>query len=105
MNPLDHAAKPIQQVLVEMTNGGLDFTFEAVGSVLTMVCSAHIVYFCTHRNWNESLGSLVVTVFDSQLRSKFPTRVRPLSISKFILKLLLRNKTLESFLLKVSTFT
>jgi len=37
VNPLDHSDKPIQQVLVEMTDGGLDYTFEAVGSVLTMV--------------------------------------------------------------------
>ena len=38
VNPNDHN-KPIQQVLVEMTDGGLDYTFEAVGSVLTMVCT------------------------------------------------------------------
>jgi len=37
VNPNDHS-KPIQQVLVEMTGGGLDYTFEAVGNVLTMVC-------------------------------------------------------------------
>ena len=36
MNPAD-SDKPIQQVLVEMTDGGLDYTFEAVGSVLAMV--------------------------------------------------------------------
>lgn len=30
--------KPIQQVLAEMTDGGLDYTFEAVGNVATMVC-------------------------------------------------------------------
>jgi len=42
VNPNDHHDKPIQQVLVEMTNGGLDFTFEAVGNVLTMVCTVHI---------------------------------------------------------------
>lgn len=29
--------KPIQQVLVEMTDGGLDFTFECIGNVNTMV--------------------------------------------------------------------
>ena len=42
VNPNDHSGKPIQQVLVELTSGGLDYTFEAVGSVLTMVCAAHI---------------------------------------------------------------
>ena len=42
VNPNDHN-KPIQQALVEMTDGGLDYTFEAVGSVLTMVCSTYMV--------------------------------------------------------------
>ena len=36
VNPND-SDKPIQQVLIAMTDGGLDYTFEAVGSVLTMV--------------------------------------------------------------------
>ena len=35
-NPLVHA-KPAQQVLVEITDGGLDYTFECVGNVKTMV--------------------------------------------------------------------
>jgi len=42
VNPNDYN-KPIQQVLVEMTDGGLDYTFEAVGNVLTMVRAQ----FCT----------------------------------------------------------
>jgi len=42
VNPNDHN-KPIQQALVEMTDGGLDYTFEAVGSVLTMVCTTCMV--------------------------------------------------------------
>jgi len=37
VNPSNYD-KPIQQVLVELTDGGLDYTFEAVGNVLTMVC-------------------------------------------------------------------
>ena len=36
VNPKDHS-KPIQQVLVDMTDGGLDFTFECIGLVDTMV--------------------------------------------------------------------
>lgn len=36
VNPKDHD-KPIQQVLTEMTDGGLDYTFECVGNVNTMV--------------------------------------------------------------------
>ena len=37
VNPKDYS-KPIQQVLVEMTDGGPDFTFECIGNVATMVC-------------------------------------------------------------------
>lgn len=36
VNPLDHS-RPIQDVLIEMTDGGLDYTFECVGNVKTMV--------------------------------------------------------------------
>lgn len=36
INPKDHE-KPIQQVLVDMTDGGLDYTFECIGNVATMV--------------------------------------------------------------------
>lgn len=32
--------KPIQEVLIEMTDGGLDYTFECIGNVQTMVCSS-----------------------------------------------------------------
>lgn len=36
VNPKDHT-RPIQDVLIELTDGGLDFTFECVGNVQTMV--------------------------------------------------------------------
>ena len=36
VNPRDHE-RPIQQVLIEMTDGGLDYTFECIGNVSTMV--------------------------------------------------------------------
>lgn len=36
VNPKDHS-KPIQEVLVEMTDGGLDYTFECIGNVGIMV--------------------------------------------------------------------
>ena len=32
VNPNDHSS-PIHEVLIEMTNGGLDYTFEAVGNM------------------------------------------------------------------------
>jgi len=44
VNPKDYE-KPIQEVLVNMTDGGLDYTFEAVGNVHTMVST--IVTFTT----------------------------------------------------------
>ena len=36
LNPMKYS-KPIQQVLVELTDGGLDYTFECIGNVKTMV--------------------------------------------------------------------
>ena len=36
VNPKEHS-KSIQEVLIEMTDGGLDYTFECVGNVGTMV--------------------------------------------------------------------
>lgn len=36
VNPKDYD-KPIQQVLIEKTDGGLDYTFECIGNVKTMV--------------------------------------------------------------------
>jgi len=37
VNPKDHPDKPIQQVIVELTDGGVDFSFECIGSVHCMV--------------------------------------------------------------------
>lgn len=36
VNPSDHT-KSIQEVLIEMTDGGLDYTFECIGNIKTMV--------------------------------------------------------------------
>ncbi|CAG0906774.1 unnamed protein product, partial [Darwinula stevensoni] len=36
VNPEDHAGRPIQEVLAEMTDGGVDFSFECVGNVQAM---------------------------------------------------------------------
>lgn len=35
MNPKDHE-KPIQQVLVDLTDGGVDYSFECIGNVSVM---------------------------------------------------------------------
>lgn len=50
VNPKDFD-KPIQQVLVDMTDGGLDYTFECVGSVHTM---RQALEAC-HKGWGESI--------------------------------------------------
>jgi len=50
VNPKDYD-KPIQQVLVDMTDGGLDYTFECVGSVHTM---RQALESC-HKGWGESI--------------------------------------------------
>ncbi|CAG0895350.1 unnamed protein product [Darwinula stevensoni] len=36
VNPNDHGDRPIQDVLADMTDGGLDFTFECIGNIHTM---------------------------------------------------------------------
>ncbi len=49
INPKDHD-EPIQNILVEMTDGGLDYTFEAVGNVNTMRAALE----ACHKGWGES---------------------------------------------------
>jgi S-(hydroxymethyl)glutathione dehydrogenase/alcohol dehydrogenase len=50
VNPKNYD-KPIQEVLVEMTNGGLDYTFECVGNVNLMRSALE----CCHKGWGESI--------------------------------------------------
>lgn len=49
VNPKDHAAS-IQEVLVEMTDGGVDYSFECVGNVDIMRSALE----CCHKGWGES---------------------------------------------------
>ncbi len=49
INPRDHDA-PIQQVLVELTGGGVDYSFECIGNVNTMRAALE----CCHKGWGES---------------------------------------------------
>ena len=44
LNPKD-LDKPIQEVIVEMTNGGVDFAFECVGGAKIMVCIFFIIRY------------------------------------------------------------
>lgn len=51
VNPKDHPDKPIQDVLVEMTDGGLDYTFECIGNVKTMRAALE----ACHKGWGTSV--------------------------------------------------
>lgn len=51
VNPLDHPGKNIQDVIVEMTDGGVDYSFECVGSVQVMRAALE----CCHKGWGESV--------------------------------------------------
>ncbi len=50
VNPKDHA-KPIQEVIVEMTEGGVEFSFECIGNVHVMRAALE----CCHKGWGESI--------------------------------------------------
>ena len=49
VNPADHSA-PIQEVIVDMTNGGVDYSFECIGNVDVMRAALE----CCHKGWGES---------------------------------------------------
>lgn len=49
VNPKDYD-KPIQDVIIEMTDGGVDYSFEAVGNVKLMRAALE----CCHKGWGES---------------------------------------------------
>ena len=49
VNPKDFA-RPIQEVIVEMTDGGVDYSFECVGNVGLMRAALE----CCHKGWGES---------------------------------------------------
>jgi len=50
INPKDYD-KPIQEVIVEMTDGGVDFSFECIGNVNVMRSALE----CCHKGWGESV--------------------------------------------------
>ena len=50
VNPKDYD-KPIQEVIVDLTNGGVDYSFECVGSVDLMRSALE----CCHKGWGESV--------------------------------------------------
>ena len=49
VNPKDYD-QPIQQVIVDLTDGGVDYSFEAIGNTHTMRAALE----CCHKGWGES---------------------------------------------------
>ncbi|UTW12639.1 S-(hydroxymethyl)glutathione dehydrogenase/class III alcohol dehydrogenase [Marinobacterium rhizophilum] len=50
INPKDYD-KPIQDVIVELTDGGVDYSFECIGNVNVMRSALE----CCHKGWGESV--------------------------------------------------
>ncbi len=50
VNPSEHDA-PIQDVIVDMTDGGVDYSFECIGNVKLMRAALE----CCHKGWGESV--------------------------------------------------
>jgi S-(hydroxymethyl)glutathione dehydrogenase/alcohol dehydrogenase len=51
INPADYADTPIQQVVVDLTDGGVDYSFECIGNVQVMRSALE----CCHKGWGESI--------------------------------------------------
>jgi S-(hydroxymethyl)glutathione dehydrogenase/alcohol dehydrogenase len=62
VNPKDYE-KPIQEVIVELTDGGVDFSFECIGNVDVMRSALE----CCHKGWGESV---IIGVAGAGRRSK-----------------------------------
>ncbi len=50
INPREHTA-PIQEVIVALTDGGVDYSFECIGNVEVMRAALE----CCHKGWGESV--------------------------------------------------
>ncbi|MEZ2417773.1 S-(hydroxymethyl)glutathione dehydrogenase/class III alcohol dehydrogenase [Luteibacter sp. RCC_6_2] len=51
INPRDYPGTPIQQVIVDLTEGGVDYSFECIGNVDVMRAALE----CCHKGWGESI--------------------------------------------------
>ena len=51
VNPKDHGDTPIQEVIVELTDGGVDYSFECIGNVNIMRSALE----CAHKGWGKSV--------------------------------------------------
>ena len=45
------SGRPVQEVIIEMTDGGVDYSFECIGNVQTMRAALE----CCHKGWGESI--------------------------------------------------
>ena len=51
INPLNYDNKSIQEIIIEKTDGGVDYSFECIGNVNTMRSALE----CCHKGWGESI--------------------------------------------------
>ena len=68
VNPKDYS-DPIQQVIVDMTDGGVDYSFECIGNVNVMRSALE----CCHKGWGESIVIGVAGAGRRDLHASFPT--------------------------------
>ena len=50
INPTDQD-RPVQEVIIDLTDGGVDYSFECIGNVKTMRAALE----CCHKGWGESV--------------------------------------------------
>src|SRR4030095_1547102 len=50
ITPVDQG-RPVQEVIVDLTDGGVDYSFECIGNVKTMRAALE----CCHKGWGESI--------------------------------------------------
>jgi S-(hydroxymethyl)glutathione dehydrogenase/alcohol dehydrogenase len=50
INPTDQS-RPVQEVIVDLTDGGVDYSFECIGNIKTMRAALE----CCHKGWGESI--------------------------------------------------
>ena len=53
VNPKDHSERKIQDVIVEMTDGGVDYSFECIGNVGVMRAALE----CCHKGRTQRTGT------------------------------------------------
>lgn len=74
VNPKDHD-KPIQQVLVDMTDGGVDYSFECIGNVSIMraalECCHKVIYIFIFVSY---MSILCFSKFSQKITSGFITK-------------------------------